>query len=101
MRENEITTTTTSTTTATTTTTTSTFVEEMSEFREMYRDALGREMPRFIEADILSRLLTGKNDSIDIQYALQETAAAPRPSWRYASAILARLTREAPLPWEK
>jgi len=99
MRENEKTTTTPSTTTTSTTTTL--FREEMSEFREMYRDAIGREMPRFIETDLLSRLISGAVSAIDVQYAFEETAAAPRPSWRYTCAILTRLAREKPLPWER
>lgn len=44
--------------------------------------------------------IEGKVYSMEqLEYALQETAFAPRPSWAYAAAILRRLQAEDGLPF--
>ncbi|MBP3453111.1 MAG: hypothetical protein J6M20_05300 [Clostridia bacterium] len=95
-------TTTTSTTTSTsssTTTSSSSIYEELEDIKAAYQDAIGRPMPQSIASYVQQEIIMGHMDAHDIQYALAETAMAPRPSWRYAMAIISRLQRE--LPWEK
>ena len=61
--------------------------------RRDHQDILGRPMPRFTEQQLLNDLQTG-TPAIYYRYALQETASAPLPSWRYVLAIVARLKRQ-------
>ena len=92
----------TSTTSTTSTTRKSTVIyDQLMEVKEAYLDAMGRSMPQSIAGYVQSELLMGSLDFQDLMYALAETAMAPRPSWRYTMAIVNRLKREAPLPWER
>lgn len=103
MSEKSNTTTTTSSTTSTTSTTTKKTITryDMSLIETEYRDAIGHTMPQSIANWVQSEILLGHMDTEDILYALHETAMAPRPSWRYAMAIIRRLQKESPLPWER
>lgn len=114
------TTTTTPTTTITTTTTTSgsgstgvrahTRVharEEIDEFRppmseyefamkwlaSYYRDCFERRMPPSAEFEVSDLLRSGVEREL-IEAAIDEAMAAPRPSWAYARAVLARCSRQ-------
>lgn len=93
------TTTTSSTTSTSSTRTSSTSYDEMEAIKEAYQDAIGRAMPQSIANYVQSQILMGRMDAHDVEYALMETAMAPRPSWRYAMAIINRLQRD--LPWDK
>ena len=86
--------------TSSTTTTSSTIFQDLEGIKEAYQDALGRTMPQSIASYVQSEILMGRMDAHDVHYALMETAAAPRPSWRYAMAIIKRLQRESPFPWD-
>lgn len=105
--ENEKRTTTTTTTTATSSSTRAhayarTREEQKTEalaqisFEEILRDhqdILSRPMPQFTQRQLLADLEAG-TPGIYYRYALQETAFAPAPSWRYTLAIVARLKRQ-------
>lgn len=58
--------------------------------RELYFDAIGQPMTAICER-ALRRSLEGGTPYVFYHYALEETAFAPRPSWRYAEAIVRRL----------
>ena len=65
-------------------------------FEEILRDhsdILARPMPQFTQRQLLADLEAG-TPGIYYRYALQETASAPMPSWRYVLAIVARLKRQ-------
>lgn len=104
--------TTTTTATATTTTTRTTPEEvvlstthgrnsseinmEIEDLRELYYDVFDRPMPRVILRQVEQ---TVKEDDDDTaywyyRYAMMQTSYAPRPSWQYTMAIMARLHRE-------
>lgn len=61
--------------------------------KETYYDCFGREMPRIIKAEILRNVRNG-TPIYYYRYAIEQTAFAPRPSWRYTMAIVQRLQRE-------
>lgn len=100
--ERGTTTTTTSTKKSTTTTTsssTTTTQEEthipvvMETLLSMYREAIGRNAPSMVVEEITYHLCMVCDWQPDwVEYALQETAYAPMPSWRYAQAIIRRLS---------
>lgn len=58
-----------------------------------HQDILARPMPQFTQRQLLADLEAG-TPGIYYRYALQETASAPMPSWRYVLAIVARLKRQ-------
>lgn len=58
--------------------------------RELYRDAIGQAMSDICER-ALRRDLERGTPYVYYHYALEETAFAPRPSWRYTMAIVRRL----------
>lgn len=58
--------------------------------RELYHDAIGQPMSAICERS-LRRSLEAGTPYVFYHYALQETAFAPRPSWRYTEAIVRRL----------
>lgn len=58
--------------------------------RDLYLDAIGLPMSAICERDLRRELEAG-TPYIFYHYALEETAYAPRPSWRYAMAIVRRL----------
>lgn len=71
--------------------------------RELYADCIGAPMPMAIHRRVLLAMQDGEPYEY-YRYALEEAAAAPRPSWRYVQAIVARLRREQVdpaelLPW--
>ena len=83
-------------------TTTSTSVKKSQEMeirlsvenlRQLYADCIGSPMPMAIHRRVLLELQDGAPFEY-YRYALEEAAAAPRPSWRYVQAIVARLYRE-------
>lgn len=111
-------TTTTPTTTTTTTTTTSgsgstgacvraRAREEIDEFRppmseyefgmqwlaSYYRHCFERRMPPAAECEVSDLLQAGVEREL-IEAAIDEAMAAPRPSWAYARAVLARCCRQ-------
>lgn len=58
-----------------------------------HQDILSRPMPQFTQRQLFADLEAG-TPGIYYRYALQETASAPMPSWRYVLAIVARLKRQ-------
>lgn len=84
------TTTTTTTTTATTTTTTE---EALELIAEAYMDSVGRRMPGIAREECMG-FMDARMAPAVILLALDETAAAPRPSWAYCRAILNACARE-------
>lgn len=58
--------------------------------REIYQAAIGQPMTEICERALRRDLEKGV-PYIYYHYALEETAFAPRPSWRYAMAIVRRL----------
>lgn len=69
-------------------------ITEIETIKEIYFEILGRQMPKCIAAQLQHDLTDQGTPAIYYQYALQETAAAPMPSWRYVLAIVARLKRQ-------
>lgn len=57
-----------------------------------FYDAFGREMPRAIAQQVLKDVRSG-TPAAYYSYAIEQTIYAPRPSWRYTMAIVARLQR--------
>lgn len=71
----------------------------MEDLKSLYADTFGREMPRAIAEPLLRDIREG----IPVQYyryAMEQTLLAPRPSWRYTLAIVARLKRTKCPLWE-
>lgn len=64
------------------------------QLRMQYADAIGDDMPRAILKQLLRSLLSGTPWQY-YEYALEEAALAPSPSWRYVMAIVHRLTASA------
>lgn len=62
--------------------------------RGQYREAIGRDMPMAAMRQLLLALIGGTPWQY-YEYALDETALAPAPSWRYALAIVNRLISQA------
>lgn len=62
--------------------------------REQYLQTIGRDMPMAIMKQMLLAILGGTPWQY-YQYALEEAALAPMPSWRYAIAIVNRLITQA------
>lgn len=60
---------------------------------DCYIDALGRRPAAIIEDEIAEMMAKGVEPCV-IMMALDETAAAPRPSWAYCRAILRACIRE-------
>lgn len=98
-----------STSTSTTTTTTEKNSQDLviqvkcEDIRQLYTDCIGSPMPMAIHRRVLLALHEGTPYEY-FSYALSEAAIAPKPSWRYVMAIVARLHREAVppedlLPW--
>lgn len=58
--------------------------------RELYQDAIGQPMSDICERALRRDLEKGV-PYLYFHYALEETAFAPRPSWRYTLAIVRRL----------
>lgn len=71
----------------------------IKEIRQMYHDAIG-SYPAVYVCRAIVKDIEGKVYSMEeLEYALQETAFAPRPSWAYAAAILRRLQACDKLPF--
>ena len=64
----------------------------MEQLKTEFYDSFGREMPRAICEQVLRDIRTG-TPSYYYSYAIEQTLYAPRPSWRYTLAIVARLKR--------
>lgn len=64
----------------------------MEDLKRMHEDAFDRSMPRSIAVAVLRDLRSGTPAGY-YRYAIEETLLAPRPSWRYTLAIVARLKR--------
>lgn len=59
----------------------------------LYREAIGRNAPSMVCEELTFHLCMACDWKTDwVEYALQETAYAPMPSWRYAQAIIRRLS---------
>lgn len=71
----------------------------IKEIKQLYHDAIG-SYPTVIICKAIIKDIEGQVYSMEqLEYALQETAFAPRPSWAYAAAILRRLQAEDGLPF--
>ena len=66
---------------------------QMQEISSQYYECLLTPMPSFVARRVLMELQEGVPSSY-FMYALEEAAMAPRPSWKYAIAIVRRLVRE-------
>lgn len=62
--------------------------------REKYADTIGQEMTRALLRQLLLALIEGTPWQY-YDYALDEAAYAPAPSWRYVMAIVNRLVNQA------
>lgn len=62
--------------------------------RMQYQEIIGQDMP-FATLKQLLRALIGGTPWQYYEYALEEAALAPYPSWRYVMAIVNRLTAES------
>lgn len=60
--------------------------------KKQFQDTFGREMPRAISEPLLRDIRSG-TPAYYYRYAMEQTLMAPRPSWRYTLAIVARLKR--------
>lgn len=69
------------------------------DLRQLYAECIGTPMPMAIHRRVLLALEEGTPYQY-FQYALNEAAMAPRPSWRYVMAIVARLYRDGVSPEE-
>ena len=65
----------------------------MREIREEWRENLPGSMPDWLIRHMRMRLSEGM-DHLIVVYALREAGMAPRPSWKYAEAVLKRCLRE-------
>lgn len=68
-------------------------VGELEEIKDAYRQSLQRPMPPWVVSEVSDAITRGVCHYYYV-YALREAAAAPRPSWQYAQAIVRRLCRE-------
>ena len=73
---------------------------EMSEYEmamrwlaSYYRDNFERRIPSSVEIEVSELLRAGMEREL-IEAAIDEAMAAPRPSWAYARAVLARCWRD-------
>ena len=69
----------------------------LESIKELYYEAMLRPIPSFLLREIKYELEEHADPELMCSYylyALRETACAPRPSWKYTQAIIARLTRE-------
>lgn len=93
------TTTTKNSTTTTSSTSTTTTQEEIhtpsviESLLSLYHEAIGRNAPTMISEEITYHVCIQHDWKPEwVEYALQETSYAPMPSWRYAQAIIRRLS---------
>ena len=93
------TTTTKNSTTTTSSTSTTTTQEEnhspsvIESLLSLYHEAIGRNPPSMISEEITFHVCIQHDWKPEwVEYALQETSYAPMPSWRYAQAIIRRLS---------
>lgn len=103
-KNNTTTTSTGSSTSSSSSTTTVEFCQDMADeqllrnrvelLRGQYRETIGRDMPMSAMRQLLLALIGGTPWQY-YEYALEETALAPAPSWRYAMAIVNRLITQA------
>ena len=77
-----------SSSTRTRTTTTTTTNSTRDDLVDMFQESIGIIPPALVVSEMEEWLVKVGYDTL--RYALHETACAPRPSWRYASAILRR-----------
>ena len=66
----------------------------IDEVRTLYHDAIGAYPSVLVCKEITQLLITGAITREELEYALTETAYAPRPSWAYAAAIIRRVQRD-------
>lgn len=64
----------------------------MERLKKEFEDAFSRPMPRAIAETVLRDIRAG-TPAAYYSYAIEQTIFAPRPSWRYTMAIIARLKR--------
>lgn len=67
---------------------------DLESIKRMYHDCLSLTMPGHIENQVAYWLETNFVPPEYVMYALQEASMAPRPSWKYALAIIRRLGNE-------
>lgn len=63
--------------------------DKIIEIHEAYEDVMGRQMPKFVEREIMAMINGGIEPDMVIS-VLEYTACAPRPSWAYARTVLIR-----------
>ena len=71
----------------------------IGEIRHLYHDAIGTYPAVYVCKAIVKDIEGNAYSMEELEYALQETAFAPRPSWAYAAAILRRLQACDKLPF--
>ena len=67
--------------------------EALDMLADAYADTFDRRPPRLV-TDEMEAMLGQGMEPVVIMWALDEAAAAPRPSWAYARAVLAACARE-------
>lgn len=67
---------------------------DLESIKRAYHDCLSLTMPEHIENQVKYWLEENVFPPEYIIYALQEASMAPRPSWKYAMAIIRRLSNE-------
>ena len=60
----------------------------------LYYDAIGSYPSNFICRAIVEDIEKETYSMAELEYALQETAFAPRPAWAYTAAILKRIQED-------
>lgn len=63
----------------------------IADLKDLYYRAIGQPMSAICADSLRRDLESGQTTYMQYHYALTETAYAPRPSWRYALAIVRRL----------
>lgn len=66
----------------------------IKEVKALYYDAIGSYPSNFICRAIVEDIEKETYSMEELEYALQETAFAPRPAWAYTAAILKRIQED-------
>ena len=72
---------------------------QLESLKKLHAECFGRAMPAPISAEVLRDLDAGTPTAY-YRYAMIEATYAPRPSWRYAAAIVRRCKEEMIDPGE-
>lgn len=84
----------TTTTSTTSSMNTSDVVMDLETIKLRYHNCLGMAMPKHLQDQVRGWLEGNTIPAEYFLYGLQEAAYAPRPSWRYAMAVVRRLADE-------